>query len=99
VSELSAEEFAAKAKQEGYVVLDLRTPVEYAEGHWPDAWLLDYDGGEFSQVKKDLDPELNYLLYCRTDRRSTAGARELKKLGIKAYILEIGYSALEPFQD
>jgi rhodanese-related sulfurtransferase len=94
---LDAAEFAAKAKEQGYEVLDVRTPEEYAEGHWPSARLLDYDGGEFLAKISELDSEKTYLIYCRTIRRSTAAAQALREKGIDAYILEEGYFPLEPY--
>lgn len=95
---LEAEEFASRASQQGMEVLDVRTPEEYAEGHWPSARLMDYDGGEFSKEKQGLDKQKTYLIYCRTTRRSTAAALELAELGINAYILDQGYYTLEPLQ-
>ena len=95
---LEAEEFASRDAQQGMEVLDVRTPEEYAEGHWPSARLMDYDGGEFSQEKQGLDKQKTYLIYCRTTRRSTAAALELAEMGINAYILDQGYYTLEPFK-
>jgi rhodanese-related sulfurtransferase len=95
---LESAAFAAKATEEGVEVLDVRTPEEYAEGHWPSARLMDYDGGEFSEEKAGLDKEKTYLIYCRTTRRSTAAALELAEMGITAYILDQGYFSLEPLQ-
>jgi rhodanese-related sulfurtransferase len=95
---LDAGEFAAKATAQGFEVLDVRTPEEYAEGHWPSARLLDYDGGEFSKEKTGLATNKTYLIYCRTTRRSTAAALELAEMGIKAYILDQGYYTLESLQ-
>lgn len=95
---LEAEQFASKAAEQGIEVLDVRTPEEYTEGHWPSARLMDYDGGQFSREKDGLDRNKTYLIYCRTTRRSTAAAMELAEMGIDAFILDQGYYTLEPLQ-
>ena len=55
---------------ENTVVIDVRTPEEYAEGHLEGAVLLDLTGGDFEAALPDLDPKLEYLLYCRSGNRA-----------------------------
>ncbi|QBE49504.1 rhodanese-like domain-containing protein [Leucobacter triazinivorans] len=52
------------------IILDVRTPAEYAEGHLAGAQLLDFTGGEVAAAIPQLDPEAEYLVYCRSGNRS-----------------------------
>lgn len=55
---------------ENTVVIDVRTPAEYAEGHLEGAVLLDLTGGDFEAALPGLDPDVEYLLYCRSGNRA-----------------------------
>ncbi len=73
---------------DGVVILDVRTPDEYAAGHIEGAVLLpDYDIGEKApEVLPDKDATI--LVYCRTGNRSAGAAKEL---------IELGYTAVYDF--
>ena len=64
-----------------YVILDVRTPEEFAAGHIAGAILLpDYEIGEKAEsVLTDKDQLI--LVYCRSGRRSKNAASELATLG------------------
>lgn len=70
-------------EQQGYVLLDVRTEQEYAEGHIPGALLI--PNTELSEKAADLlpDKEQMILVYCRTGRRSATAARMLHEKGYK----------------
>lgn len=55
---------------EGVIVLDVRTPEEFAAGYLEGAKLLDFNGGEFAAELLTLDPDAEYLVYCRSGNRS-----------------------------
>ena len=76
-----AEAKALMDSEEGYVILDVRTPEEFAEGHIEGAILIpDYEIGEKAEnVLTDKDQLI--LVYCRSGRRSKNAANELAKLG------------------
>jgi rhodanese-related sulfurtransferase len=71
------------------IILDVRTPEEYAAGHLDGAQLLDFNGGEVAAAIPSLDPEAEYLVYCRSGNRSgqaialmeQAGFTDLTNLG------------------
>lgn len=52
------------------ILLDVRTPEEYAAGHLDGAKLLDFNGGQFAAELSSLDPDVEYLVYCRSGNRS-----------------------------
>ena len=63
------------------VVLDVRTPEEFAEGHLPDAILVDFYSDDFAAQLGELDPDKPYLLYCRSGNRSGQTIPILEGLG------------------
>lgn len=52
------------------IILDVRTPREYADGHLEGSRLLDFNSGQFETALAGLDPEVGYLVYCRSGNRS-----------------------------
>ena len=73
----------------GLVVLDVRTPGEFAGGHLADAVNLDYQAAGFADELGALDREVPYLLYCRTGNRSAQVREMMRDLGF-ASVHEIG---------
>lgn len=67
--------------ESGYVILDVRTEQEYAEGHIPGAILIpDYEISEKAEsVLTDKDQLI--LVYCRSGRRSKNAASQLEEMG------------------
>jgi phage shock protein E len=58
------------------IVIDVRTPQEFAEGRLAGARMIDIQSPTFAQEIGELDPDASYIVYCRTANRS-AGARQL----------------------
>jgi rhodanese-related sulfurtransferase len=84
VVELSAAEAKAlleKPPAEGLLVLDVRTPEEFAQGHLSGAVLADYKSSDFEAQLKKLDRSKPVLLYCRTGNRSGKSLPTLQRLG------------------
>lgn len=52
------------------ILLDVRTPEEYAAGHLDGARLLDFNGGDVAEAIPSLDPDAKYLVYCRSGNRA-----------------------------
>jgi rhodanese-related sulfurtransferase len=73
---------------EGLVVLDIRTPEEYAEAHLADAIVVDYYAPDFADQLDALDKNVPYVLYCRTGNRSSDAVKTMKSLGF-AQVYEI----------
>ena len=77
---------AAEAKEimdreTGFVILDVRTEEEYAEGHVPGAILIpDYEIE--ARAEEELpDKDRMLLVYCRSARRSKIAAEALVEMG------------------
>ena len=66
------------------VILDVRTPEEFREGHLPNAILMDYYADDFRAQINKLDKNARYLVYCRTGRRSSDAIRMMRMDGFKS---------------
>lgn len=80
---LRSNAFEKQMLQPGIVLLDVRTPEEYAAGHLPNAVLYDFNAGAFQRVLPTLDSNKTYLLYCRSAKRSDKAASLMKAAGFK----------------
>ena len=77
---LNAAEFAVSLDRPGVIVLDVRTPAEYAAGHLEGAVLADING-DFEAAVAGLDRAAPYAVYCRSGSRSAAAIEAMKQLG------------------
>ena len=67
--------------EENHIILDVRRPDEYAEGHIPGAINLPNEVIGNSQLQELPDKSQLILVYCRSGRRSKEAAEKLAKLG------------------
>lgn len=67
--------------KEDSVIIDVRTPAEFADGHVEGAINMDLEGGVFEEEFASLDPSQSYIVYCRTGRRSGVAHSILKDNG------------------
>lgn len=67
----------------GSVIIDVRTAEEFSEGHLDGATNLDLNSGQFQEAISGLDPDVNYVLYCRSGNRSGQAAALLKSAGFE----------------
>jgi len=81
---------------ENAVLVDVRTPEEYAEGHLPNAINIDWYDENFMDEFKDIDRNKTIYVYCKKGGRSASAAEMLNSSGYKNVIdLLGGYDALE----
>lgn len=74
------------------VILDVRTPAEFAEGHLAGSVNIDFQGANFAEEIGKLDPSKAYLMHCRSGRRSGAALPVFEGLNFsELYHLESGY--------
>lgn len=66
-----------------FIILDIRTPGEYSDGHIKDARNIDYYEPDFRDQLGRLDRSKKYLIYCRSGNRSGSTLGIMKKLGFK----------------
>jgi len=81
----------AHAKDPHFVVLDVRTPGEFAGGHLKEALNIDIKAPDFADRLDKLDKSNAYLVYCRGGVRSLRAMGLMKDKGFKqVYDLEGG---------
>jgi phage shock protein E len=71
------------------VILDVRTPEEFAEGHLDGAVLVDFYDADFADQLAELDPDVPYVVYCRSGNRSGQTLPLMQQLGFGS-ALDIG---------
>ena len=67
-------------------VLDVRTPAEFHAGCLNGAKNIDFEAADFETKAAGLDKNANYLVYCRTGRRSGLAVAKLREMGFKNII-------------
>lgn len=81
-TDLSVIEVAELVKADKKVViLDVRTPAEYQQGHIDNAQLMNIYDSDFEDRLKTLDKEVEYVVYCRSGGRSGKAAGMMENLG------------------
>ena len=70
-----------RAGKADFVILDVRTPEEFAEGHIDGAVNLDIQARDFEKKLRALDRKKSYLVYCRTGNRSRKATVAMEALG------------------
>lgn len=76
-------------KESGYIILDVRRPDEYADGHIPGAINLPNEDIGAAEIPELPDKAHLILVYCRSGRRSKEASEKLVKLGY-TNIVEFG---------
>lgn len=77
---------ARKWVSEGAVLLDVRTPAEYAEGHLPGA--INIPVQELEARTNELPKGSRIVVYCRSGARSARAKSLLEAKGFK--VLDLG---------
>ncbi|HEY4539418.1 MAG TPA: rhodanese-like domain-containing protein [Faecalibacter sp.] len=72
------------------VLIDVRTPEEYAEGHVPGAINLNVKDDNFGKRVSELDSTKNYYIYCRSGVRAKSA---------EMIMLENNLNKVHTFQD
>ncbi len=82
ITNVSATEAAALLKaRPDIVVLDVRTPGEFAAGHIEGALNFDIKSADFAAQISTLDTSKTYLVHCRSGARSTRSLAVFKQMG------------------
>jgi NADPH-dependent 2,4-dienoyl-CoA reductase/sulfur reductase-like enzyme/rhodanese-related sulfurtransferase len=90
-----ADQVAARVA-EGALLLDVRSPAEFAEGHLPDARNLPVD--ELRDHLQDLPRDRPLVVYCRVGQRGYVATRILAQEGFQVSNVSGGYLTWSLFQ-
>ena len=64
-----------------FILLDVRTPLEFSAGNIQGAINLDFYSSTFQDDLNRLDKNDTYLIYCRSGNRSTQALQIMSTLG------------------
>jgi rhodanese-related sulfurtransferase len=90
VKPLSSEEFQKIIASKTALLIDVRTPEEFSEGHISGAVNVDVNNPDFVSTVKKLIKKKPLALYCRSGNRSKLAAVKLSKFQVKIYELNLG---------
>ncbi|MFC1964277.1 rhodanese-like domain-containing protein [Chloroflexota bacterium] len=80
-----------KQNNPDFIIVDVRTPQEFADGHIEDAVNIDFNSDNFKSDISKLDRNKEYLIYCRSGSRSRGALEVMKELNFtKIYHLYEG---------
>ena len=77
------------AQESDYIILDVRRPDEFAEGHIPNAINVPNETIGTAEISELPDKNQLIMVYCRSGRRSKEASAKLVKLGY-TNIVEFG---------
>ena len=81
-TQISMQEAVSMMQEEsGYIILDVRTPEEFAERHIPDAINIPNEVIGKEEIAELPDKEQMILVYCRSGNRSKQASEKLAALG------------------
>ena len=78
---MAASDFSTAMKAPGTIVLDVRTPAEYAGGHLPAAQNIDIEAPDFATRIAALDKAATYAVYCHSGNRSGTALEQMSAAG------------------
>jgi rhodanese-related sulfurtransferase len=88
---LSAVEFSQKIQSDtSAIIIDVRTPQEFGDGHIPNSILIDFYSPKFPQKIAELDKTKNYYIYCRSGNRSYHAG---------VFMLSEGFTSVQHLED
>ena len=77
-----------------FVIMDVRTPDEFAAGHIAGARPLDFNAPDFADRVKELPRDKTYLVYCRSGNRSAKAVKLMQEAGF-TNLIDLGGGMLD----
>lgn len=84
VTHINAEQAQKLIAEKKVVVLDIRTPEEFAAGHIAGATNINFRAADFEKALAALDKNQTYVLHCASGNRSTQSLPTFSKLDFKS---------------
>ena len=81
--------------EKDYIILDVRRPDEYAEGHIPGAINIPNEEIGTAEISELPRKSQLILVYCRSGRRSKEASEKLAKLG---YISVVEFGGIQDYE-
>lgn len=92
-------EMALTKVAQGAMLVDVRTPEEYAEGHLPEAINIPFEQIVEVFAKQGITKDTPVVVYCRSGRRSGIAKESLDNAGYQAVYNGGGYDTLKASAD
>jgi rhodanese-related sulfurtransferase len=88
---MDVKDFSEKIAQAEVIILDVRTPEEFAEGYIEGAKNIDFYHADFESQITSLAKDVTYAIYCRSGKRSSQAMEIMQEFGFEnLYNLEGG---------
>ena len=81
ISVISPQDFLEKSTNQ--LIVDVRTPKEYNEGHLESAVNINFFEDNFLDQFSGYSKDIPIFVYCRSGKRSGNASKKLSKLGFK----------------
>ena len=81
--DINSDELELMIKKEDLILLDVRTPTEYSNGHLISALNINYYGNNFDKKIDELDKSKPIVVYCKSGGRSSKSALKLVEKGFE----------------
>lgn len=88
--DVSTAEAARLVAKKSTVVLDVRTPAEFADGHLRRARLMDFYAKDFWTLVATLPKDATIVVYCKSGRRSKDTETKLASMGYSHVVNMLG---------
>jgi rhodanese-related sulfurtransferase len=94
IKTVEIEEIKTEIKKNDFIILDVRTPEEFAAGHLKNAININYYDKDFAQRVSSLDKRKKVVVYCAVGGRGGQALTKMDALGFQ-YVLNMkgGYNA------
>ena len=86
VKDVDAAGFKSLIDQSHGIVVDIRTPREFQQGHIPNAINIPWGWSGFDGTINDLDKSRPYLIYCLSGARSGRAKSAMKDMGFQEVV-------------
>ncbi|XCB29205.1 rhodanese-like domain-containing protein [Arcanobacterium hippocoleae] len=73
------------------ILLDVRTPAEFSDGHLAGAINIDFFDPNFGEIINSLPRNQSYILYCRSGGRAQSALETMRTLGFENITNAGGY--------
>jgi len=91
---LDQNSYAQSIQNEKVILIDVRTPEEFANGHLPNAKNMNVSSESFAKDIQSLDKHQPIYIYCQSGKRSAKASAQMEALGFTQIIdLKDGYRA------
>lgn len=80
--------FASFLDNQKPILIDIRTPEEFADAHIAGAMNIDFYAPDFQQHIAQLDRTVPYAIYCRSGNRTGETLRMMRELGF-TYVYDL----------